>query len=59
MLSFPLGRVAGPAAPKGFEIPHGQQQSQIVLVQGWRRSHATYPLDDLCICFPAGVARRT
>jgi len=49
MSAFPLGRVAGAAAPEGLGIPHGQQQFQIVLLaphqdgtkQGRRCHHST------------------
>ena len=44
IFTFPLGSVAGTAALRGLEIPHGQQQFQVILLaphqdetkQGWR-----------------------
>jgi len=52
--TYPLERVAGAASLGGLEIPHDQQQSQIVLFiphqdgtkQGWRCSHSTWSLGD-------------
>ena len=52
---FLLGGIAGAAALGGPEIPHDQQQSQIVLLaphqdrtrQGWRCTHAPSSLNKL------------
>jgi len=49
MSAFPFGRVAGAAALGGLDIPHVQQQLQIVLLaphqdgtkQGWRLVNPT------------------
>jgi len=54
IFTFPLGSVAGTAALRGLEIPHGQQQFQVILLaphqdetkQGWRWSHCTWSLGD-------------
>jgi len=64
---IPLERVAGAATPEGLEIPHGQQQSQVVLLdpdqdgtkQGRRCNHASWLLVDLLGHFIMGVASRT
>jgi len=52
--------VAAAAAPRGPEIPHDQQQSQMVLLaphqdgtkKGRRCSYATWSLDKLWAAFP-------
>ena len=59
MPAFPLGRVAGPAALGGLEIPHGEQQFQVILLaphqdgtkQGRRCSHSTWSLGELWAAF--------
>jgi len=58
--AFPLARVAGAAALGELEIPHGQQQFEIVLLaphkdgtkQNRRCSHFTWALDDRWVAFP-------
>jgi len=57
--ALPSGRVAGAAALGGLEIPHDQQQFQIVLLaphqdgtkKGQRCSHPTWSLDELWAAF--------
>jgi len=57
---FSLGRDAGATALGGLGIPHGQQQSQIILLaphpdetrQGRRSSHSTLAFDGLWAAFP-------
>ena len=58
----------GAAPPGGLQIPHGQQQSQIVLLaphqngtkQGRKCNHSTWSLDDLLVAlswvYPARLA---
>ena len=58
--AFPFGRAVGAAALGGSEIPHDQQQSQIVLLaphrdgtkQGRRCNRATWSLDKFWVAFP-------
>jgi len=66
MLVSPPGKIAGAATLEGLEIPHGQQQSQIILKaqhrDGTKRvrrcSHPTWALDGVWAVFgwvqPAG-----
>ena len=57
---FPLGRVAGATDLGGLEIPHGQQQFQVVLLgphqdgtkQSYRCSHSTSTFADLWADLP-------
>ena len=57
--AFLFARVAREAALGGHEIPHGQQQSQIVLLaphqdgtkQGQRCSHSTWSLNEFWTAF--------
>ena len=67
--AFVMGRMVGAAAPGGLEIPHGFQQSQIVLLaahqdgtkEGRRCRRFIYFLDDFWAAFPwvYCVANRT
>jgi len=58
--TFPLGRVAGAAALGRLEIPHDQEQSQIILLaqhqngtkQGRRCYHSTWSLGEHLAAFP-------